>query len=232
MAADRRRGRRSRAESERTRTRILARAERMFARRGYGGVSLRELAHACGLRQNSLHHHFGSKLRLFEAALCRWDREVEERVTRLIREVSDLEGLVGAVIDELFDFFLDKRDWIALNVRATLGEGLPRRLETADRSWARFIENGMPRREGRGPAADVRLLLITIEGILHNHVLARSRYRGLFGSDVADPVLRARVKAHLRQVLLSVLYADRGRAAKLEKVERRAGGRTALAGEN
>jgi AcrR family transcriptional regulator len=58
-------GRRSSAQALRTRTRILRSAERLFARKGYRGVSLRDLARQCGVRMFTIQHHFGSKLELY-----------------------------------------------------------------------------------------------------------------------------------------------------------------------
>src|SRR5262249_19635066 len=60
MANKSRPGRRSQAESTRTRARLLDRAERLFARKGYRGMSLRELARACGVAPFTIQHHFGS----------------------------------------------------------------------------------------------------------------------------------------------------------------------------
>ena len=41
----------------RTRARILRSAERLFARKGYRGVSLRDLARQCGVRMFTIQHH-------------------------------------------------------------------------------------------------------------------------------------------------------------------------------
>lgn len=40
---------------------ILREASRLFGRKGYDGTSTREIAHAVGIRQPSLFHHFDSK---------------------------------------------------------------------------------------------------------------------------------------------------------------------------
>lgn len=197
-------GRRSQAESTRTRTRLLDRAERLFARKGYRGMSLRELARACGVAPFTIQHHFGSKFGLYQAVLMRWDAEVIERVVRALGPRRDFAEVVEAVVDDLFDFFLSKRDWVALTSRAALGEGLPR-VELEDRSWVSFIERTMHAQKV-GPAhLDLRLLLITIEGILANHVLSAAHYRQLFGRDVTDPRVRARAKRHLRDVILALV---------------------------
>lgn len=197
-------GRRSGAEAARTRTRLLHHAERLFARKGYGATSLRELARASGVRTFTIHHHFGSKRRLYEEILRRWDEDVQTLVERIMGDASDPRDAVEQVIRELFDFFLANRERVALNARAALGEGVPR-ARGSERGWVRFMGTTMTSHRLAAPGLDLGLLLITIEGILHNHVLARGHYRLLFGRDVTDPKLAVRAKRHLAQVLLALV---------------------------
>ncbi len=218
-------GRRSQAESARTRARILDRAERLFARRGYRGVSLRELARACGVRPFTVQHHFGSKLRLYQVVLCRWDEEILRLVSRALAEPGDFVALVERVVDELFDFFLSRRDWVALTARAALGEGLPKSIAFEDHGWLRFMDAALRERTVGPHELDVHLLLVTIEGMLHHHVLSAAHYRQLFGSDVTEPHLRARTKSHLRNVILALVAPGLARAA-VEPANKRSGART------
>jgi len=202
------RGRRTRAESEQTRRRILDRAERLFARKGYRGVSVREISAACGVRPFTLQHHFGSKLDLYREVFFRWDDEVLRRVSGALAAGGPFPALVGLVVDELFDFFLTKRDWVAVAARAALGEGLPPGVLPEDLGWVRFMQTAMRRRRVAGQRLDPRLLLITVEGVLNNHVLSSARYRALFGRDVTDPRLNARTRRHLKQVLLALVAPE------------------------
>ena len=206
---DRPPGRRSQAESARTRARIFDRAERLFARRGFRGVSLREIAGACGVRPFTVQHHFGSKLGLYQAVLSRWDGELRARLSRAVADQTDVAGAVENAVDELFEFFLSRRDWVLLGSRAALGEGLPRGLVLAERSWVQFMDATMRERRFGSLKLDLGLLLITVEGILNNHVLARAHYRQLYGKDVTDPRLKARTKEHLKAVILALVQARR-----------------------
>jgi AcrR family transcriptional regulator len=204
-SARRQRGRRSVAEATHTRTRLVRHAERLFARKGYGATSLRELARAAGVRMFTIHHHFGSKQRLYEEILRRWDEEVLELVGRILAKSDDPRHAIERVIRELFDFFLAHRERVALNARAALGEGLPRRLAGADRGWVRFMNTTMATHRLAAPGLDPGLLLITLEGILHNHVLAVSHYEHLFGCDVSDARQAMRTKRHLARVVLGLV---------------------------
>ncbi len=202
-------GRRSQAESTRTRRRILDRAERLFARKGYRGASLREIALASQVRPFTIQHHFGSKVGLYRAVLGRWDSEVLGRVDEAIRGHRDPGAAVEAVVDSLFDLFLARRNWVAITARAALGEGLPRGVTLGDRSWVQFIDRTTRDQRFGTLKLDLGLLLITVEGILNNHVLARAHYRQLYGKDVTDPLLKRRTKEHLKAVILALMGAQR-----------------------
>jgi AcrR family transcriptional regulator len=202
-AASRPRGRRSREEAARTRQRILDRAEKLFAKKGYRAVTTRELARACGVHPYTIQHHFGSKPKLYEAVLCRWDEPIREMTLRHAAAAEPGTRVatrrIAETLDELLDLLIEKRAWVTLNMRSRLGEGLPRGVASADPAWVRFLSTVHPTGARRGTGADVEssLLLITIEGILHQHVTSQQRYRELLGRDLGDPELRRLVKRHL-----------------------------------
>lgn len=171
-------------------------------------MGTREVARLAGVQPYTVQHHFGSKLGLFETVLRRWDDLVRARITERVTTLGDVRLIVQSLLGDLLDFFLEHRDWVTLSVRHTLGEGLPRRVAEADLSWVRFVEASLQATGRRPPPADVRLLLITIEGMLHNHVLSERRYRALFGKDLGDPKLRRRVKEHLERSVLALLDGE------------------------
>ena len=54
-----------------SRDKILDAAEHLFARRGFAGIGLREVAEVAGLGKSSLFHHFRSKAELYAAVVGR-----------------------------------------------------------------------------------------------------------------------------------------------------------------
>jgi len=71
-----------------SRDKILDVAESLFARRGYAGIGLREVADASGLSKSSLFHHFRSKEQLYHEVLRRMLRLIRERMDALTAEAS------------------------------------------------------------------------------------------------------------------------------------------------
>ena len=82
-----------------TRERILAEAAELFAARGYGATSTRDIAEAVGIRQPSLFHHFASKAAILTELL---DRSLDDAVP-LARRSAQGDGPVG---QRLFDYLV------------------------------------------------------------------------------------------------------------------------------
>jgi AcrR family transcriptional regulator len=68
-ATAKRRGRPPRTESGDTRDRILVAAREEFSERGYEKTSVRGIAKAAGVDSALVHHYFGTKEQVFEAAI-------------------------------------------------------------------------------------------------------------------------------------------------------------------
>ena len=88
-----------------SREKILEVAEAHFARRGFSGVGLREVAQAAGLGKSSLFHHFAGKSQLYFEVLERVLARIQVRLApALARSGSPLERLDGwldALVDAL-----------------------------------------------------------------------------------------------------------------------------------
>ena len=93
------------AEASTSREKILEVAEALFARRGFAGVGLREVAEAVGLGKSSLFHHFRSKTQLYLAVLGRVLGRIEERVRQSLSDPGQprerLERCLDALVDAL-----------------------------------------------------------------------------------------------------------------------------------
>lgn len=88
-----------------SRDKICEVAEALFARRGYAGVGLREVADAAGLGKSSLFHHFRSKAQLYCEVLDRVLHRMRERLDPVIRAPlpapERLERWIEGLVDGL-----------------------------------------------------------------------------------------------------------------------------------
>jgi TetR/AcrR family transcriptional regulator len=120
----RRRGRPRADEAPASSDEILLAALRSFADRGYDGTSVRELNQALGVSHNLINRRFGSKERLWRAAVDRWFGE-------LVEALAPSATLVGAgdPLERLREFIVTfievnaRRPEMArlMNVEASLG---------------------------------------------------------------------------------------------------------------
>ncbi len=86
-----------------SREKILEVAEARFARRGFAGVGLREVAEAAGLGKSSLFHHFRSKAQLYFAVLAR----VLGRIGLQVQPALSVPGAPAERLDRVIDALVD-----------------------------------------------------------------------------------------------------------------------------
>lgn len=106
--------RRKQAERrEESRERILDAAEELFAKRGFYGVTLREVATLAQADTALVHYYFDSKGGLFDSVIARRAQEVNSRRLRSL-EAYEREahatltaaGVLGAYLRPTFDFIM------------------------------------------------------------------------------------------------------------------------------
>lgn len=95
----------TRANGETTRTKILDAAEVLFGSRGFDAVSLREITEKADVTLALASYHFKTKEKLFEDVVARRAQVLcEDRMERLGKlEAPDVEQIVGAFMAPLFD---------------------------------------------------------------------------------------------------------------------------------
>ena len=143
------------AEPQSSRDKILDVGEALFARRGYAGVGLREVAEASGLSKSSLFHHFASKEQLYYEVLARALRTIRERFDAALGRSGSpreqLEGWVCDLIDTLAEHppvprlllrSLFEREDSALPEAQAAEELLASILGDAERFVRRGVESG------------------------------------------------------------------------------------------
>ena len=88
-----------------SRDKILDCAEQLFARRGFAGIGLSEVAEGVGLGKSSLFHHFASKAELYAAVVARILDRIEDRLMRALAAggspVERFDRWIVALIDLL-----------------------------------------------------------------------------------------------------------------------------------
>lgn len=190
-----------------SRERILDAAEALFAKRGYAGVGLREVAEVVGLGKSSLFHHFKNKPQLYAAVCGRILRRIEERLMRTLAAGGTPVERLERWIDDLIDLLVDNPSYARVLLRSLfedddLAGEMPEEVEVQ-----RSIESIMGSastllREGMGSgvfrAANVPHLLLTLVGQTVFPFASGDFGRDILGKDVFDPTEVERRKHELR----------------------------------
>lgn len=100
-----------------TKEKIVETALELFSRRGYDGVSVRDIARAVGIRESSLYNHFENKRAIFDGIvdLCVQQSEAYFRESALPFDQGDDASLYQGIglehlqelIERTFRFFFD-----------------------------------------------------------------------------------------------------------------------------
>jgi len=101
-----------------SRDKILDCAEQLFARRGFAGIGLAEVADGVGLGKSSLFHHFASKAELYAAVVARILDRVEQRLMRALAAGGSPVERLDRWIDAIVDLFAEHRTHARLLLRS------------------------------------------------------------------------------------------------------------------
>lgn len=191
------------------RERVLRAAEKIFAQRGYGLASMREVATAAGIQAPSVYHHWRSKDALYADVL----EQANARLRTLVRDAlghdEPLHDQLRRVIGEVFGFFLLQPDLARLNLRATLGDGFQTATSTQlyDSRWLGLVEGFLQPLVAKGQVKqiDVTRFLISASAVLSAHAVAYHDRHSPFRRELAGPTMARETTAHVTAVILRIL---------------------------
>jgi AcrR family transcriptional regulator len=199
-----------------TKARILRAAEEVFATQGFAGASTREIAARAAVNISSLHYHWESKDRLYEAVL----QTVYDRLTEVSRESApptavraELPGEAHeASIGRVFDYFAANPSVPRLLLRRMLEEADVGSASHSDgflESWTREL-GGLTKHRGGKRARDVdaQLVALTLYGALLLFTLDTRLHVRMLGGRVADPEITRRLRGHLTDLGARLVAAD------------------------
>lgn len=130
-----------------TRTRILDAAERLFARHGFDGTSVREITREAGVNVAAVHYHFGSKEAVLRGVADRVAGPIAARRTELLEaavkaaasRTPTVEALLHAFVAADFEVLLalqERGAAVARFLGRTYGDQTPWIQEMAAEQYA------------------------------------------------------------------------------------------------
>lgn len=199
------------ADGDKTRERIVAAALETFARHGLLGTSVRDIAQRARIRVSTLYHYFSSK----EALYAEVQEYVHGRVRALVVDAlgrsQDLREVTREVIGVIFDFFLENRAFLQIGYRATLdGDTRTLRDKRVSDRWLGMVEGTLEPAKARGQVKTIDPVhfMLTVDALVHWHILNDAVYRQHLGRGLEDPEISAGTREHVIRVALRTLGLD------------------------
>ncbi|MCQ4323968.1 TetR family transcriptional regulator [Stutzerimonas stutzeri] len=171
-------------QRDRTRTRILESAARLFALRGFEQVGIDELMADAGLTRGAFYHHFQTKAELYAEAIRYSAKAGSERLDEL--------GAYG--LGDLIEGYLRLTHAQGESMRcplAFMATDVTRQEPKVRQAYSTALRNFVGRLEATAPAIDRQQALQTTVALIGGVVLARA---------VDDP--------HLAEELLAACRSD------------------------
>ncbi|HEX7667627.1 MAG TPA: TetR family transcriptional regulator, partial [Polyangiaceae bacterium] len=198
------------ADADKTKTRILDSATLLFAERGLGSTSVRDVAGAANVSLAMVNHYFGSKDGLYDACISAMFDELRLMQHVLAEQVTldaPVDELVSHAVRAMFAYACDYRTAVRLLVRdaASSGEVSPRgRGILLDMLYT--VTNGLGARLGRAPD-ELRLPLQSIVFLVARYAAQAENELCLVAGMPAKEKARAKaaVEAHLVDVAYGLL---------------------------
>lgn len=196
------------ADSEVTRQRILASALALFAGRGMGGTSIRQIARDAGVSLAMVHHYFGSKDDLYAACIQQMYRElshVREPLLSALSAGAPLSELAERAVRTTFRFARGHQLAVRLLLRGVIEAG--ELDETRQREQQiPFLERATTLLGGRlGRAPDsLRLPVQSVIVLVSRYAISTERELELFTSANGSEAIQ-RAEDHLVAAALSLL---------------------------
>jgi TetR/AcrR family transcriptional regulator len=167
-------------KSRSTADRILDVAEAQFARRGYDGTSLADIALGVRVKVPSLYKHFAGKKALYAAVLARLLDPYVELLHRVLTVPDDVEAAERNV-EAVVTHYLETPNLARLVQHAALAGGAPLRM-LVDRWYAPLFGRAT---ELSAPAGDAAVaMVVAFHSMMSGYVTMASLHGRLLGRDM------------------------------------------------
>jgi len=191
----------------------------LFARRGFAGVGLSEIAEAVGLGKSSLFHHFPTKAQLYAAVLERILHEIETVLVRALAEGGSPVERLDRWVDTIVELLGSEPSHARLLLRSLFEDdelsGSSDEERAADETLARILQgvSGLLREgmaSGALRAASIPHTMQTLIGVIIYHFASGELGTEMLGKSLFTPAEVRRRKDEIKALLHHGLMAGGG----------------------
>ena len=196
-------------KGERTASRLLDVAEDLFARQGYDGTSLRQVAEAAGIKEPGIYNHFPGKQGLYEAVLF---RALNPMAEALSAQLDNAEGLrdYTDLPSQMTDMLMAHPQMASLFHQALQGDSnsVGNRLVQGwlDELFGQGL-NSMQEMGGDSDWETMALNVIAMFNIVTGYVLSQRAFASMTGGDITNNATLEKQKRLLHKVIRAMLIS-------------------------
>ena len=167
------------ANGKNTKKRILRSASALFAKRGVGKTSTREIGRAAGVSLAMIHHYYGSKEALYRSCVAEMDAELstlKESLSAVLAPGRPLPESIDTVVRTCFRFARAHQDAVRLTLREAIDEN-QHPNERRETLLLPFLDEGaslLTLLLGRS-TADLRATLLSLNYLVVRYALTSER---------------------------------------------------------
>lgn len=196
---------------------ILNAALALFARDGFSGARMDEIAQAAGYNKALLFHYFGDKLGLYRALMERTKTRLFERFEGVLAEglpdgapvtAERLTHVLSTVMTVLFDAYIERPEiarimaWEAAEGWQTFSACAP----AMSAPWQHVVAQALEEAKANGivrPDVDPYFLFTTVMSLPLIHLVSLPRYAAIFPEhDFQSPAAVAQARDQITRILL------------------------------
>jgi TetR/AcrR family transcriptional regulator len=201
--AERRDAERTR-DADRTKEAILVAAEDRFARLGFEGTSLQQIAEAAGVARSTPAYFFGSKEALYDAVLARAVTRGQEAMARAYAKRADeqsAEHAVESYIGAFLDFLGHDQNFLRLIQREALSDG-----SRVAEFFARAVEEAVAALAPAADKADIspQRLVLDLTSLCWYPFAHEYTLLPALGIKARDPAFLDEQKRHLGELVRAI----------------------------
>ncbi|MFN8250436.1 MAG: TetR family transcriptional regulator [Ferruginibacter sp.] len=196
---------------------IIDTAERLFAKKGFDGTSVRDISEAAGINVAMISYYFGSKEKLMEAIFEVKIGRVQVRVEELLKDQSlTMLQKMNILIDEHIDRVMKSQQFYRIMICDQVNNSNPTIMEKVKQLKLRnteligeLVKDGQKKGDFK-KKVDVVLMQNTLVGTVWQSIINKEYFRELYNaqslSDEAyDEVLKKKLSTHIKTLYKAIL---------------------------
>lgn len=196
---------------------IIDTAERLFAKKGFDGTSVRDISEAAGINVAMISYYFGSKEKLMEAIFEVKIGRVQVRVEELMHDQTlTMLQKMNILIDEHIDRVMKSQQFYRIMICDQVNNSNPAIMEKVKQLKLRntemigeLVKDGQKKGDFK-KKVDVVLMQNTLVGTVWQSIINKDYFRELYNAQSLteaeyDELLKKKLSIHIKTLYKAIL---------------------------